>query len=359
MIEDLFVNESAEQIVDIKVTEVVKIDFVGTYTVDDIMIEIQSVEQIDGGVQVFARAWNGKQQLGFGPDGTVEIERFRVFNPPILVDDPNGTVIRTYTDIKGVLQKRTLREDPKQALVDCLKHTILVSGKTDTKIVTGSVGNTTDTFFSGPGDGMVQNNSTVTAWATLRAAASGTVFDYTGTINGTAGECYDGVPTNYEVLRHFFPFDTSSLPDTDVVSSATLTIFSQSWTGTAENVGIVQTSQASNTQLSTADFNTCGALNTPTEGATRQTPSSTDTTANDFVLNASGISWISTTGYTNLGMRTASDIDNVDPVLTRHYFSCYDSDQSGTSLDPKLVVVHAAPAVTAFIPTLLTLGVGL
>lgn len=41
--------------------------------------------------------------------------RFR--NPPILVDDPTGDIVRTWTDSQGVEQTRTLREDPDQALM--------------------------------------------------------------------------------------------------------------------------------------------------------------------------------------------------------------------------------------------------
>src|SRR3989344_2016473 len=50
--------------------------------------EIQSVQKIEGGIEILARAWKDGKQLGFGKDGSVEIERFKIFNPPILVDDP-------------------------------------------------------------------------------------------------------------------------------------------------------------------------------------------------------------------------------------------------------------------------------
>ena len=63
-------------------------------------VEVQSVEKIDGGLQIFARAWKGEEQLGFGSDGSVEVERFRIFNPPILIDDPNGDIVREYPDPK-------------------------------------------------------------------------------------------------------------------------------------------------------------------------------------------------------------------------------------------------------------------
>ena len=85
-------GKSARERADIKAAEIVNSDPKGTYqdATYGLRIEIQSVAKIDGGVEVFARAWRGATPLGFGEDGSVEIERFRIFNPPVLVDDPNG-----------------------------------------------------------------------------------------------------------------------------------------------------------------------------------------------------------------------------------------------------------------------------
>lgn len=56
------------------------------------------------------------------------------------------------------------------------------------------------------------------------------------------------------------------------------------------------------------DFDQSGT----TEGADRQTI--TTTGWKTFALNATGLSWISKTGYTKLGLKTALDIDNTAPV---------------------------------------------
>jgi hypothetical protein len=89
----------------------------------DYAIEIVSTEPIKDGVQVLARAWdkNGRQ-IGFGRDGTVDIERFIIMNPPILVDDPNGDITKTYVSPDGVTHVRTLREDTKEALLDHVRQ---------------------------------------------------------------------------------------------------------------------------------------------------------------------------------------------------------------------------------------------
>src|SRR3990167_768249 len=81
----------------------------------DVDIEITSITAIEGGVELLARAWENGKQIGFGPDGSVDLERFRFFNPPILVDDPNGDIVREWTDdITGELKQRKLREAPQE-----------------------------------------------------------------------------------------------------------------------------------------------------------------------------------------------------------------------------------------------------
>ena len=108
------------------------------------------------GIELFAKAWKGGKQLGF-LDGTVEIERFRIYNPPVLVDDPNGDIIREWTDEEtGELKQRKLKYDPTQAIKNSLAHTISLVAKDGKDIIKGKVGNTTSTFYPAVGDGSVQ-----------------------------------------------------------------------------------------------------------------------------------------------------------------------------------------------------------
>ena len=138
MIKDLLENKSSKEKANIKATELAKLDFVGEYTDAKygIKIEIQSLDKIEGGIEIFARAWKGDKQLGFGADGTVDIERFRIFNPPILVPDITGDIVLTSIDPKtGVTKERRLREDLKQATLESLAHTIKVVGKENSNII--------------------------------------------------------------------------------------------------------------------------------------------------------------------------------------------------------------------------------
>src|SRR3989338_7388092 len=87
----------------VKVCEMGKrgLEYAGEYTSSQYGVKIEIIGEVKAievngqhGVELFARAWRGTQQLGFGSDGSVEIERFRIFNPPILFDFANVTIIR-------------------------------------------------------------------------------------------------------------------------------------------------------------------------------------------------------------------------------------------------------------------------
>src|SRR3989344_4431957 len=164
----------------IKGKEISKIKELERTRRDKYEIEIVKMQSIRGGVIVFARAWENGVQIGFGSDGTVDIERFIIHNPPILVDDPNGEIIRTGTNsVTGEITERHLREDKLEALLQSLEHTISVKKEKfgPENIIAGKVGNTTSTFYPEAGSGVTamdgavyQRESGGVSWATLRAA---------------------------------------------------------------------------------------------------------------------------------------------------------------------------------------------
>jgi hypothetical protein len=55
-----------------------------------------------------------------------DLNPIRVHNPPILVDDPAGDIVRTWTDEEGVVRTRRLREDLPAALLAIVRD--LVAG---------------------------------------------------------------------------------------------------------------------------------------------------------------------------------------------------------------------------------------
>ena len=310
-------------------------------------IEIVKVSKLDKGVEVLARAWRtnkrgNKVQIGFGKDGSVDIERFRIFNVPILVKDDNGTIERKVRDFdeKGnpVVVTEFYREDPKQALLEAVQSTVAVKKQKfgQKNIVKGKIGSTTSTFYSGSGDGYVANSNA--NFATCRNASSGSSADHTSSTDGSNTQC-SLFAAVYYMGRGFLPFDTSSLPDGDTIDSATFSLYTISNNNAdSDTYEAVQTSQASTSSLTTADYDAY----TNTSGGSRSIGSPG---YQDITMNATGLTWIDKTGTSKLGQILGNDLNNTAPTgLNRD--SYYFSEDSGTTRDPKLVVEHSEAAAT-------------
>ena len=345
-IKNSLVGKTSKEKANLKATAIKDTLMNGKHKHGSIEIEIVETNVIDGGIEVFARAWKDGAQLGFGADGMIDIERFRIFNPPILVPDPLGDISRDHYDAKGeFLKTDTYREDPLEALKQSLTHTISQVGKDGSQIVVGTRGNTTDTFYTEAGDGRTGYINQA-SWATARSADGSTAnaTDYTGSSIYIAAEDESTGANDFGIVRGFFPFNTSAIPDGATISSATFSVW-VSDVGSGERIyGLIQTSQASASQVVGTDYDNL-TLNSPTEGASRLTPTSS-ASYTDAPLNASGLSWISKTGNTLLGLRHQDDIDNTQPAAGRQYMFVHSSEATGTTNDPKLVVVHSGGATT-------------
>jgi hypothetical protein len=349
----------AKEKASVKGCEIAKIGSLARTARANYDIEIVSTNPIEGGVEVFARAWDKQgNQIGFGKDGSVDIERFRIINPPVLVDDPNGLVVRTWTE-DGELKTRRLREDHQEALLQSLEHTIkVVSANTPrNKIIHGKIGNTTSTFYPAAGaaepmDAWYRKGGT--SWATIRSGNSDEADVAAGTFGAGAAE-FSGDPSAGRLERSIALFDTSSIADTDTVDSATFSLYvtlNQDGSSKDPNYVITQSNPGSTSAAATTDWTlVSNTVDTPTEGSARIGDASITTSQyNDWALNATGLTWVSKTGLTKLGMREGKyDIDNVDPNLTLNTGARIrgsDADTTGTAEDPKLVVVHSAGAAT-------------
>jgi hypothetical protein len=226
-----------------------------------------------------------------------------------------------------------------------------VSGDTD-----NGDGTCTATFYPNPDpestsvDGLVGQDYSAgsgQSWATI-VAGSGTVVDSMDSNRQFIIVWADSGSNKWRELRRgIFLFDTSSLPDNSSISSATLSIYGSAKsdaTGTAPDVNIYSANPASNTDLVAADYATLGttAFSTAISYAGWSTSG-----YNAFVLNSSGLSAISKTGVSKFGARNANyDASGTPPTwnsLAAAALSCYLADTSGTSQDPKLVVVYAKP----------------
>ena len=351
--------ERASIIADIIVSK----SIAGTFTQGDYTIEVQRVSKISGGVEVFTKAWKRGQPVGFF-DGTVEIERFRIYNPQFTVEDPNGEVVQTFTNSSGETKTNRAREDVVQAIKDELVHTIKVVGKSGEDVVSGKVGRTTSTFnpvagANAPVDGYVFITNQVN-WDTAHDATSSNIASPT-----IAADWIGAVRLNLTLVnmaRSFFLFDTSAIPDTDTISAATFSLYMTN-VPDGDNDGndflsVVTSTPASDADVTTADYDQVGdAINNPTEQhdtSQRKDITGISTGAYlDWTLNATGIGNISKTGNTKFGVREGHDILD-DPIADSSTYTGaearYADDVSGTP--PKLVVVHAGAAGPANLKSL-------
>ncbi len=197
------------------------------------------------------------------------------------------------------------------------------------------------------GDGMIDSSNA--SWDTCHDATSG----------GWAGPSYEQIEIQtshfgsyYYISRGFLPIDTSGITDGDTVTAAVLYAYGVEIANTDNDgddwINVVgQTTQPSTSTLTTADIELCGAVDDPTEGATRIDLGSLSTSAyNQFTFNATGRGWVNKTGITMIGLREGHDcIDDSCQTSTSDKFTIYASEQSGTATDPYLDVTASA-AVT-------------
>ena len=326
---------------------------VGKHKKDRLEINIISQKALDGGgIEILAQVHQDNKQLGFGKDGSVDIERFIIWNFPILVEDSTGTIIHSWVDEKGIAKSRKLKEDPKEAILQSLAHTISLVGKDGANIVKGKVGNTTSTFYPDADpettsmDGDVFQSGVNVTWATIHDGAGN--GNDGATRNPQINARIETTATGYNVVvRSPTLFDTSAIPDTDNIDSATLSYSGESvtntWTPATFSINIYATTPASNTAIASADYAQFGT----TAFSTAIASGSWSTTGyNDFVLNASGLAGISKTGVSKFGTRESQhDAPNSEPTFEANrdlIIKAYSADAAGTTTDPKLVVVHSA-----------------
>lgn len=227
---------------------------------------------------------------------------------------------------------------------------------------------TTSTFYPDPNPETTTMDGGILAFQTEGSnsiALWNELHDWNGTAAGVSNITSDSVASSdahavrvvnasgginrTQIGRTFMLFDTSSI-GSDTVDTATLSVYGFRL-GADFNIGVVQSSPASNTALVADDFDQCGAIDSPVEGASRTTITTT-TQYYDWVFNTTGESWVNTSGITKLGNRSANDMDDTYPSIgTDWRFSWSSADVSGTANDPKLVVEHSAGGGGTVLPS--------
>ena len=219
-----------------------------------------------------------------------------------------------------------------------------------------------ETFWSGTGDGRIANADGLSSWSTGHDATTADDTNYTD----TTAHVYVKTTSysTFTITRAFLPVETSTLPDNAFIISAALNIY---LTGIFDNnndgndfITVVQTTQASNTELIDDDYDQCGDISNPTEGIdASERKDFTTLSANQYLafnLNSTGFGWIKkngesstcglvgTTGITCLGIREGHDALNIAPSTAGQTgitgIQFYTSEQTDTSQDPYLEITY-------------------
>jgi len=188
------------------------------------------------------------------------------------------------------------------------------------------------------------------AWATLKAG-DGTHSDDSATGGSTTSIVALQSHTTSNlwtyIVRDIFLFDTSTLPDSAIISAATLSLYGKGKSQQATfppDINIYSSLPASNTALVPADY---GTLGTTAFSTTKTYANWSITGYNDFVLNAAGIAAIPVSpanACAKFGTRSPS-LDVVgtptwgppgDASSLCGYFS-----EQGNGYKPKLVVTYS------------------
>jgi hypothetical protein len=207
------------------------------------------------------------------------------------------------------------------------------------------------TFYSTDSDGWLEGWSD--AYNTVHDAVN--AFNWNDGENELIiGQWYD-VLSIYHIFRSAVFFDTSSLPDSAVITSATLSLFGDDNDGDSSdtdfNITVVDGSSLTPPPLPLApsDYGVLGDKDT--SGGAFNTSGFLENVYNDIQLNAAGMGWISKTGMTNFGLRSSRDIPPTTGPSGDEYVVVYSSEfVEGDDLSPRLVVTYEYPP--ASVPTL-------
>jgi len=204
-------------------------------------------------------------------------------------------------------------------------------------LASGSSTPTTATFYATQtGDGELYAGGA--GWDTQHDATSGTEDD-----DSTTASVYAEAAGSYWLARLALPFDTSALPDDATITGATLYVYpTTKWdVDTNGAVRVVQNTTASATSLNADDYDQIGSINDPAAGATDSDITGISTGSYlSIPLNATGLSWISKTGVTKLGLRESHDATDSAPASGLNGIRISTADETGTAQDPKLEITY-------------------
>jgi len=148
-------------------------------------------------------------------------------------------------------------------------------------------------------------------------------------------------PVPYYIDRPYFNFDTSEIPSTATIISATFYLYIDGigWSGAYQ--GLIQNTMANPISYENADWGKIGdAAVGATEGASRFNCTTSGVWAS-WSFNATGLTWVTKGGWTQLAIRCAQDLD--DAYVSDGGASFRMADYADSNYWPKLTVQYDVP----------------
>ena len=196
------------------------------------------------------------------------------------------------------------------------------------------------TFYSTASDGFLETSDST--YANAHGAANAILLsDSSDTLS--IGQVL--LPPFY-VDRGALFFDTSSLPDSVVITSATLSLYGWADISTTDFDITVVGGSLLNNPLVASDYG--DLLTQTTSGGVFNTAGFLVGGYNDIPLNLAGLGWISKTGMTKFGLRSSRDITALAPTGTDMVVVV--PYEGGVGFRPMLVVTYVYPPTS--VPTL-------
>lgn len=197
-------------------------------------------------------------------------------------------------------------------------------------------------------DGYVIHQQDAQTWATIQGGAGTSAYDSLTT--PFYAEVRSSTTTNtwLMIMRVIILFDTSGLPDTAVISAATLAVYGTSKADPVPwniDACVYASAPASNVALAAGDYDSLETTEL-SDVITYANWLIANPYWNTFTLNATGRGLISLTGVSKFGLREHThDAHNSEPAYASNkdsYLGCYSSDK-GNGYKPTLVVTYTTP----------------
>lgn len=206
---------------------------------------------------------------------------------------------------------------------------------------------TTHTIYADSGDDSVKCISP-TSYGDARSGAGSLSLAGSANLYLPAGQGLSG--STYFFYEGMLDFDTSSISDSALVSSVTLSLYGSynGWTTAATLQARLNDFGAT---ITTGDFVAGADLSSKTLLATFASSGWSTSGYNDMTSESAFVSSIDKTGNTRLLICTDRMVSGTTPT-THEYCTFRSADNTGTSQDPKLVVVAVDPASGTIAETL-------